>query len=151
MASTVIMRNFKRGLFNKEFDLDSDTFYVALLSGSREIQTSAFEQMIYFSAAKIYETSGTNYSAGGIQLSANPIYSDGPTAVWDIQDVLFSNVTLNTDGCVIYKLVTNANDSPLVCFIDLYSLPEPVNSIKSPLNGDFILQINSLGLFNLVS
>mgnify|MGYP001161547765 FL=1 len=149
MASTVIMRNFKRGLLSNEFDLDSDTLYVALLNGTQSIATSAFEQMINFSEAQVYETSGTNYVAGGIALSAKPIYLNGSTAVWDCEDALWSNVTLNTDGCVIYKKVTNANDSPLICFIDLYSLPTV--GVKSPLNGDFILQFNSLGIFNLLS
>lgn len=146
MASDVIMRNFKKGVLAGEFDLDSDTYYVALLSGTNSIATSAFETMIAFSAAQVYETSGTGYTAGGKALSAFPISLNSSTAVWDSEDILWPNSTIRSDGFVIYKLVTNANDSPLVCFMDLYSV-DPAG-YKQSSNGDFALQWNDEGILN---
>lgn len=144
MSDSVIMRNFKKEMFQGNIDLDSDTFYVALLSGTNSLPTSAFETMIAFSAAQVYETNGSGYTAGGITLTANPITLNSSTAQWDALDITWSNSTINADACVIYKLVTNENDSPLVCLLNF-------GEEKSSSNGDFTLQWNSLGIINLVS
>jgi hypothetical protein len=149
MASSIIMRNFKYEMFRGNIDLDSDTFYVALLSGTNSLNASVFETMINFSAAQVYETNGTGYTAGGLPLTASPISLNGSNAVWDSADITWPNSTINADGLVIYKLVTNANDSPLVLFMDLYNV-SPVG-YKSSNNGDFILQWNSLGILNGIS
>jgi len=144
MSSSVVMKNYKKLLFQGNIDMDSNTFYVSLLNGTSAIATSAFESMISFSAAQIYETSGTGYTANGIALTANDISLNGSTAIWDCLDVTWSNSTISSDGCVIYRLVTNANDSPLVCYLSF-------SGVQSSTNGDFTLQWNSLGILNLIS
>lgn len=148
MASSVIMRNFKKEILAGNMDLDANTFYVALLSGTNSLNASVFETMINFSAAQVYETSGTGYTAGGVRLTASPITLNGSTAIWDCLDATWNNSTIRADGAAIYKFVTNANNSPLVCFIDLYNL-EPVG-YKSSNSGEFTLQWNVDGILNAI-
>ncbi len=144
----LIMRNFKKEFLQGNIDLDEDTFKVALLSGSHAVYEN-FETMIAFSAAQVYETSGAGYTAGGITLTANPISLDGSDAIWDALDVTWDNSTINADGAVIYKYVSNANNSPLAAYIDLYE--KSPTGYKSSNNGAFTLQWNSEGIFSLGS
>jgi hypothetical protein len=144
----LIMRNFKKEMLQGNIDLDGDTFKVALLSGTNTIYEN-FETMIAFSAAQVYETSGTGYTAGGITLTANPITLDGSDAIWDALDVTWEGSTINADAAVVYKFVTNANDSPLVCYVDLYN-KLPVG-YKTSNNGSFTIQWNTEGIISLGS
>lgn len=49
------------------------------------------------------ETSGTNYTAGGLALTTVTPSSSGTTALADFADLTFSNVTLTTCGALIYN------------------------------------------------
>lgn len=61
------------------------------------------------------EVSGTNYTAGGIILTnVTPTFS-GTTAYWTFADATFTNVTLTTNGALIYNS-TNGNRS--VCVLN---------------------------------
>jgi hypothetical protein len=59
------------------------------------------------------EVSGTNYTAGGIILTNITPSFQGTTSYWSFQDVTFTNVTLTTNGALIYNS-TNGNRSVAV-------------------------------------
>ncbi len=59
------------------------------------------------------EVSGTNYTAGGITLTNITPSFQGTTSYWSFQDVTFTNVTLTTNGALIYNS-TNGNRSVAV-------------------------------------
>ena len=59
------------------------------------------------------EVSGTNYSAGGIVLTNITPSFQGTTAYWSFQNATFTNVTLTTNGALIYNS-TNGNRSVAV-------------------------------------
>ena len=146
MASSVIMKNFKKELFQGNFDLENGNIWVALLSGSSPVATSTFEDMVFFSAAQVYEASGFNsvYTSGGQKLATSAITLNGSVAQWDAGDVTWANSTITSDGCVIFLSATDVNDSKLICFISF-------NGDKSSSLGDFTIQWNSLGILNLTS
>jgi hypothetical protein len=58
-------------------------------------------------------SSGTNYSAGGIILTNITPSFQGTTSYWSFQNATFSNVTLTTNGALIYNS-TNGNRSVAV-------------------------------------
>ena len=61
------------------------------------------------------EVSGTNYTAGGIVLTnVTPTFS-GTTAYWTFDNAVFTNVTLTTNGALVYNS-TNGNRS--VCVLN---------------------------------
>lgn len=61
------------------------------------------------------ECSGTNYTAGGIVLTnVTPTFSE-TTAYWTFDNAVFTNVTLTTNGALIYNS-TNGNRS--VCVLN---------------------------------
>ena len=59
------------------------------------------------------EVSGTNYSAGGIILTNITPSFQGTTSYWSFQNATFTNVTLTTNGALIYNS-TNGNRSVAV-------------------------------------
>ena len=59
------------------------------------------------------EVSGTNYSAGGITLTNITPSFQGATAYWSFDTATFTNVTLTTNGALIYNS-TNGNRSVAV-------------------------------------
>jgi len=59
------------------------------------------------------EASGTNYSAGGIALTNITPTFQGTTAYWTFDTATFTNVTLTTNGALIYNS-TNGNRSVAV-------------------------------------
>ena len=64
------------------------------------------------------ETSGTNYTAGGIALTNITPTTSGTTALWSFQTATFSNVTLSCAGALIYNF-TNGNRA--VCVLNFGS------------------------------
>ena len=60
------------------------------------------------------ETSGTNYSAGGIALTNITPTTSGTTAYWSFQNATFSNVTLTCAGALIYN---STNGNRAVCVL----------------------------------
>ncbi|NBQ80347.1 MAG: hypothetical protein EBT99_17395 [Betaproteobacteria bacterium] len=59
------------------------------------------------------EASGTNYTAGGIVLTNITPTFQGTTAYWTFDTATFTNVTLTTNGALIYNS-TNGNRSVAV-------------------------------------
>ena len=86
-----------------------DVFKLALYTANADLGAST---TAYITAG---ESSGTNYSAGGIILTNITPSFQGTTAYWSFEDATFSNVTLTTNGALIYNS-TNGNRS--VCVLN---------------------------------
>lgn len=64
------------------------------------------------------ESSGTNYSAGGIALTNITPTTSGTTGYWSFQNATFSNVTLTCAGALIYN---STNGNRAVCVLSFGS------------------------------
>ena len=84
-----------------------DVFKLALYTANADLDAST---TAYTAAG---ESSGTNYSAGGIALTNITPTFQGTTAYWTFATATFTNVTLTTNGALIYNS-TNGNRSVAV-------------------------------------
>lgn len=84
-----------------------DVFKLALYTANADLGAST---TAYTTAG---EVSGTNYSDGGIILTNITPSFQGTTSYWSFQNATFSNVTLTTNGALIYNS-TNGNRSVAV-------------------------------------
>ena len=64
------------------------------------------------------ETSGTNYTAGGIALTNITPTTSGTTAYWSFQPATFTNVSLSCAGALIYN---STNGNRAVCVLNFGS------------------------------
>jgi len=96
-----------------------DVFKLALYTANADLGAST---TAYTSAG---EASGTNYTAGGIVLTNITPSFQGTTAYWSFETATFTNVSLTTNGALIYN--TNGNRS--VCVLNF-----GVNITKSAQN-----------------
>tara|TARA_B100001063_G_scaffold218100_1_gene221202 strand:+ start:2510 stop:2938 length:429 start_codon:yes stop_codon:yes gene_type:complete len=78
-----------------------DTFKLALFTSSATMGATTTA----FSTAQ--ETSGTNYTSGGANLTNVTPTNDGTTAITDFADLTFGTATVTARGCMIY----NSSDS----------------------------------------
>ena len=104
MAITTAMCNsFKQELLGGTHDLDTNTIKLALIkaspSGTYNASTTNYTDV----TGNSDEASGTGYSAGGQTLDGATISLSGSTAILDFTDEVFSDVTVSTDGCIIYN------------------------------------------------
>mgnify|MGYP003114668332 CR=1 FL=1 len=116
MAITTAMCNsFKQELLGGVHDLDTDVLKIALIkespSGTFGAATTNYSDVTGSSD----EASGTNYTAGGQNLDGATISLDSATAIVDFTDEVFTNVTVATDGCIIYN---SSQGDKAVCVID---------------------------------
>ena len=84
-----------------------DVFKLALYTANADLGAST---TAYTAAG---ESSGSNYTAGGIILTNITPSFQGTTSYWSFQDATFTNVTLTTNGALIYNS-TNGNRSVAV-------------------------------------
>ena len=84
-----------------------DVFKMALYTANADLGAST---TAYTAAG---ESSGTNYSAGGIALTNITPTFQGTTAYWTFDTATFTNVTLTANGALIYNS-TNGNRSVAV-------------------------------------
>jgi hypothetical protein len=84
-----------------------DVFKLALYTANADLGAST---TAYTAAG---EASGTNYSAGGIELTNITPTFQGTTAYWTFDTATFTNVTLTTNGALIYNS-TNGDRSVAV-------------------------------------
>lgn len=80
-----------------------DTMKLALFRAQASISGSFGAATTNYSDMGADEASGTNYSAGGSALTNVTPTSSGTTAYADFADLVFSNVTITTSGCLIYN------------------------------------------------
>lgn len=110
MAITqAVCTSFKEELLNKEHDLDTDTFKIALYT---EDATLGAGTTAYTTTEEI---SGTGYSAGGATLTGGGIATDGTTAFVDFADPSWAGATFTARGALIYN---SSNSNKAVCVLD---------------------------------
>lgn len=84
-----------------------------LLSGGNTFKLALFTSAATLGAATTAysttnEATGTNYTAGGANLTRIDPTTSGTTAYTDFADLTFSTVTITANGCLIYN-DTNAD------------------------------------------
>ena len=113
--TTAMCTSFKSELLGGLHDLDTDSLKLALIkdspSGTYGAATTNYSDV----TGNSDEASGTGYSAGGQVLDGASISVSGTTAIVDFTDEVFSNVTVSTDGCIIYN---TANSNSAIAVID---------------------------------
>jgi len=101
--TTALCNSFKTGILGGVHDLDTDSIKMALIkatpAGTYGAATTNYSDV----TGNSDEASGTNYTAGGNVLDNISITLSGSTAIVDIDDEVFANVTLSADGCIIYN------------------------------------------------
>ena len=85
-----------------------DVFKIALYVASATIDAST---TAYTSAG---ESSGTNYTAGGVSLTNITPTTSGTTGYWSFDNATFTNVTLSCAGALIYN---STNQNRAVCVL----------------------------------
>jgi len=85
-----------------------DVFKLALYTAPATLDAST---TAYTSAG---ESSGTNYTAGGISLTNITPTTSGTTGYWSFENATFSNVSLSCAGALIYN---STNQNRAVCVL----------------------------------
>jgi len=107
MAITqALCTSFKTQLMTATHDFTTttgDVFKLALFRAQASISGTFGAGTTNYSDMGADEASGTNYTAGGSALTNVTPTSSGTTAYTDFADLVFSNVTITTSGCLIYN------------------------------------------------
>ena len=121
-------------------DLDTDTFYVQLVTSSYtpNIDTHTFETSV------TNEVTGTGYTAGGAQITSLSVATDtsGDAGWWDGADVSWASSTITARGAVVYKSTGASTTDNLVCYFDF-------GSDQTSTNGTFTIQWSTSGIVRL--
>ena len=80
-----------------------DTFKLALFRAQASIVGTFGAATTNYSDMGADEASGTNYTVGGSSLTNVTPTSSGTTSYTDFADLVFTNVTITTSGCLIYN------------------------------------------------
>ncbi len=144
MAITTALSNaFKLELLKGNHDFDNDTFRVALIkenpSGTFDATTVAYTNLGSDQASGTGYTSTFDTISTGAQAAIASGYPqmDGTTAVMDFDDAVFTNVTVQADGCILYN--PNADSSANV--IAVFDFGGTVSATA----GDFTIQFPAPG------
>lgn len=107
MAITQAMcTSFKTQLMTATHDFTTttgDVFKLALFRAQASISGTFGAGTTNYSDMGADQATGTNYTAGGSALTNVTPTSSGTTAYTDFADLVFSNVTITTSGCLIYN------------------------------------------------
>ena len=98
--SSAMTTSFKQELLvaTHNFTASSgDTFKLALYTSSATLGATT---TAYVTTGQV---SGTNYTAGGANLTSVTPTTSGTTAVCDFADLTFSSATITSRGCLIYN------------------------------------------------
>jgi len=140
---TALSNAFKLELLKGNHDFDNDTFRVALI---KENPTGTFDATtVAYTDLGSDQASGTGYTSTfdtvstGAQAAIATGYPqmDGTTAVMDFDDAVFTNVTVQADGCILYN--PNADSSANV--IAVFDFGGTVSATA----GDFTIQFPAPG------
>ena len=144
MAITTALSNaFKLELLKGNHDFDNDTFRVALIkenpSGTFDATTVAYTDLGSDQASGTGYTSAFDTVSTGAPAAIATGYPqmDGTTAVMDFDDAVFTNVTVQADGCILYN--PNADSSANV--IAVFDFGGTVSATA----GDFTIQFPAPG------
>ena len=144
MAITTALSNaFKLELLKGNHDFDNDTFRVALI---KETPTGTFgAATVAYSELGSDQASGTGYTSTfdtvstGAEAAIATGYPqmDGTTAVMDFDDAVFTTVTVQADGCILY----NPNADSAANVIAVFDFGGTVSATA----GDFTIQFPAPG------
>jgi len=136
----VIYNDFKKNIMNGTIDLDTDDIKVMLVTSAYTPDQDAHE----FVSQVTNEVVGTGYTADGASLTTKTVTADDTDneGVFDADDVTWSSSTITARGAVLYKDTGTPATSPVICYLDF-------GADKSSSNGDFTIQWNAEGIFNL--
>ena len=144
MAITTALSNaFKLELLKGNHDFDNDTFRVALIketpSGTFGAATVAYSELGSDQASGTGYTSTFDTVSTGAQAAIATGYPqmDGTTAVMDFDDAVFTTVTVQADGCILY----NPNADSAANVIAVFDFGGTVSATA----GDFTIQFPAPG------
>jgi len=111
--SSAICNTFKRDLLKGFHDFDSsggDTFNIALYTSSATLGATTTD---YSTTNEITNTSGSAYTAGGLQLTNNGVTggSAASTAFVDFADAQWTSASFTANGALIYNTTTDGGTS----------------------------------------
>ena len=124
--SQAITVSFKQDLMSPGGNLEALTLKCALYDNTATLNQNT---AAYIPANEI-SNSGTNYTTGGATLTNVAISTDGTTAIFDADNVTFSNATISAQAALIYN-ANNSNSS--IAVLDF-------GGVKTSTNGTFELQ-----------
>jgi|TARA_R100001079_G_scaffold86957_2_gene49787 hypothetical protein len=124
--SQAITVSFKQDLMSPGGNLEAQTLKCALYDNTATLNQNT---AAYITANEI-SSSGTNYTTGGAVLTNVAISTDGTTAIFDADNVSFSNATISAQAALIYN-ANNSNSS--IAVLDF-------GGVKTSTNGTFELQ-----------
>ena len=144
MAITTALSNaFKLELLKGNHDFDNDTFRVALI---KETPTGTFgAATVAYTDLGSDQASGTGYTSTFDTISTGAAAAiatgypqmDGTTAVMDFDDAVFTSVTVQADGCILY----NPNADSAANVIAVFDFGGTVSATA----GDFTIQFPAPG------
>ncbi len=140
---TALSNAFKLELLKGNHDFDNDTFRVALIkenpSGTYDATTVAYTDLGSDQASGTGYTGTFDTVSTGAEAAIATGYPqmDGTTAVMDFDDAVFTNVTVQADGCILYN--PNADSSANV--IAVFNFGGTVSATA----GDFTIQFPAPG------
>jgi hypothetical protein len=137
-----IFNRAKLKLANGTFDLDTNTFKMALTTSSQALDATFVGTSTDCRYADLTAevASGGGYTTGGKTLSATWTQATG-TITFDVDDQAWTSSTITAKYAVIYA--DNTNDD-LLCFCEL----DTVTSV-STVSGTLTVTINASGVFTL--
>jgi hypothetical protein len=109
--TSAICNSFKQEILVEGHNLTNgaDTIKLALYTSSATLGAGT---TAYVTTG---QSSGTNYTAGGSNLTNVTPALSGSTAVCDFSDLTFSDATVTARGCLIYN---STNSNKAICAID---------------------------------
>tara|TARA_Y100000004_G_scaffold87178_1_gene97717 strand:- start:515 stop:937 length:423 start_codon:yes stop_codon:yes gene_type:complete len=119
---------FKADLMNTDANLEANTLKLALYDNS----ASLGEATTAYSTSNEVSASGS-YSAGGATLTSVAISVSGNTAIFDCDNVSFTNATISAQAALIYN---NSKANAAIAVLDF-------GAVKSSSNGTFEIQMPS--------
>ena len=124
--SQAITVSFKQDLMSPGGNLEAQTLKCALYDNTATLNQNTAADI----TANEISSSGTNYTTGGAVLTNVAISTDGTTAIFDADNVSFSNATISAQAALIYN-ANNSNSS--IAVLDF-------GGVKTSTNGTFELQ-----------
>ena len=137
-----VFNRAKLKLANGTFDLDTNTFKMALTTSSQALADTfaGTSTDCRYADLTAEVASGGGYTTGGKTLSATWTQATG-TITFDVDDQAWTSSTITAKYAVIYA--DNTNDD-LLCFCEL----DTVTSV-STVSGTLTVTINASGVFTL--
>jgi hypothetical protein len=138
----IVFNRAKLKLANGTFDLDTQTFLMALTTSAQVLDATFVGTSTDCRYADLTaEVVGTGYVAGGKTLTATWTQSTG-TITFDVDDQAWTASTITAKYAVIYA--NNTNDD-LLCVVDLDTGGGSVSTTA----GTLTITINASGVFTL--